>query len=138
MDKRSIGSLLDSVAASIDQAHAAQVAALSALRDIAEHQAGYAIPRESLNGTVTEPRLDDDLPAGKGVLSVSEVAAIMHVSDSSVYEIVHQGALPAMRWGRQFRISRRGLMAFMGGLNADDRERLIRETVERTLKDTEL
>jgi len=136
MDGTSIRTLLDSVATSIDQAHAAQVAALSALRELLEHREAEALNWGATPGMPAQ--LDDDLPAGKGVFTVSEVAKIMRVSDSNVYEMVHQGVIPSMRWGRQIRISRRGLAAFMGGMSANDFERLIRETVEKALRDTPL
>ncbi|MDN5716475.1 MAG: helix-turn-helix domain-containing protein [Janibacter sp.] len=38
-------------------------------------------------------------------LTVAEVAAIMRVSKMTVYRMVHNGDLPAVRVGRSFRVS---------------------------------
>ena len=37
-------------------------------------------------------------------LTVAEVAAMMRVSNMTVYRLVHSGELPAIRFGRSFRI----------------------------------
>jgi excisionase family DNA binding protein len=37
-------------------------------------------------------------------LTVAEVAAMMRVSSMTVYRLVHSGELPAVRFGRSFRI----------------------------------
>ena len=37
-------------------------------------------------------------------LSVAEVAALMRVSKMTVYRLVHNGELPAVRVGRSFRV----------------------------------
>jgi excisionase family DNA binding protein len=37
-------------------------------------------------------------------LTVSEVAALMRVSKMTVYRLVHNGELPAVRFGRSFRV----------------------------------
>ena len=37
-------------------------------------------------------------------LAVSEVAEMMRVSNMTVYRMVHSGELPAVRFGRSFRI----------------------------------
>ena len=37
-------------------------------------------------------------------LTVSEVADMMRVSNMTVYRLVHSGELPAIRFGRSFRI----------------------------------
>ncbi|WP_353808458.1 helix-turn-helix domain-containing protein [Agromyces sp. SYSU T00194] len=37
-------------------------------------------------------------------LTVAEVAAIMRVSRMTVYRLVHAGELPAIRFGRSFRV----------------------------------
>ena len=37
-------------------------------------------------------------------LTVAEVAAIMRVSKMTVYRLVHDGRLPAVRVGRSFRV----------------------------------
>ncbi|MET1043898.1 MAG: helix-turn-helix domain-containing protein [Microbacteriaceae bacterium] len=37
-------------------------------------------------------------------LTVAEVASMMRVSNMTVYRLVHSGELPAIRFGRSFRI----------------------------------
>lgn len=37
-------------------------------------------------------------------LTVAEVASLMRVSKMTVYRLVHQGTLPAVRVGRSFRV----------------------------------
>jgi excisionase family DNA binding protein len=37
-------------------------------------------------------------------LTVAEVASVMRVSKMTVYRLVHQGTLPAVRVGRSFRV----------------------------------
>jgi excisionase family DNA binding protein len=37
-------------------------------------------------------------------LTVAEVAVMMRVSNMTVYRLVHSGELPAVRFGRSFRI----------------------------------
>jgi excisionase family DNA binding protein len=37
-------------------------------------------------------------------LTVAEVATLMRVSNMTVYRLVHAGELPAVRFGRSFRI----------------------------------
>ena len=38
-------------------------------------------------------------------LTVAEVAAVMRVSKMTVYRLVHNGEIPAVRVGRSFRVS---------------------------------
>ena len=42
--------------------------------------------------------------SGVRFLTVGEVAAMMRVSNMTVYRLVHSGELPAVRFGRSFRI----------------------------------
>ncbi|MCV6985067.1 helix-turn-helix domain-containing protein [Mycobacterium shinjukuense] len=42
--------------------------------------------------------------AGTQFLTVAEVAALMRVSKMTVYRLVHNGELPAVRVGRSFRV----------------------------------
>ena len=49
---------------------------------------------------------------------------------TNVYELVQTRQLPAMRIGRQIRIGRRGLVAFLHGMNADDFDTLIKRRAE--------
>ena len=39
-------------------------------------------------------------------LTVAEVAELMRVSKMTVYRLVHSGQLPAVRFGRSFRVQR--------------------------------
>ncbi len=42
--------------------------------------------------------------SGARFLTVGEVADMMRVSNMTVYRLVHSGELPAVRFGRSFRI----------------------------------
>lgn len=44
-------------------------------------------------------------------LTVAEVAAMMRVSNMTVYRMVHSGDLPAIRFGRSFRIPETAVLA---------------------------
>lgn len=48
-------------------------------------------------------------------LTVAEVARILRVSKMTVYRLVHSGELPAVRVGRSFRVSRRGVDDYLRG-----------------------
>ncbi|RKR73050.1 helix-turn-helix domain-containing protein [Frondihabitans australicus] len=47
--------------------------------------------------------MSDDL-TGVRFLTVAEVADMMRVSKMTVYRMVHSGELPAIRFGRSFRV----------------------------------
>ena len=44
-------------------------------------------------------------------LTVAEVAEMMRVSNMTVYRLVHAGELPAIRFGRSFRIPESAVVA---------------------------
>ncbi len=44
-------------------------------------------------------------------LTVGEVAGLMRVSTMTVYRLVHSGELPAVRFGRSFRIPESAVVA---------------------------
>jgi excisionase family DNA binding protein len=44
-------------------------------------------------------------------LTVAEVAEMMRVSNMTVYRLVHAGELPAVRFGRSFRIPESAVIA---------------------------
>ncbi len=44
-------------------------------------------------------------------LTVGEVAEMMRVSNMTVYRLVHSGELPAVRFGRSFRIPESAVVA---------------------------
>jgi excisionase family DNA binding protein len=56
---------------------------------------------------VTEPRLDSPL------LTAAEVAALLAVPRSSVYEYVRRGDIPHITIGRHLRFERRSLEAWL-------------------------
>ena len=52
-----------------------------------------------------EPGVGDVAPAPRAqFLTVAEVASLMRVSKMTVYRLVHNGELPAVRVGRSFRV----------------------------------
>jgi excisionase family DNA binding protein len=54
-------------------------------------------------------------------LTVNEVAEMMRVSSMTVYRMVHSGELPAIRFGRSFRIPESAVlqMVYSAGNGAD-------------------
>ncbi|HVB27835.1 MAG TPA: helix-turn-helix domain-containing protein [Mycobacteriales bacterium] len=46
-------------------------------------------------------------------LTVAEVAALMRVSKMTVYRMVHAGTLPAVRFGRSFRVPERAVHDYL-------------------------
>lgn len=65
---------------------------------------GYVMT--SINGpSGREPGREGAGQSGKAqFLTVAEVAALMRVSKMTVYRLVHNGELPAVRVGRSFRV----------------------------------
>jgi len=51
----------------------------------------------------------DSQPGSTQFLTVAEVAALMRVSKMTVYRLVHNGELPAVRVGRSFRVHARAV-----------------------------
>ncbi|MFI6048395.1 helix-turn-helix domain-containing protein [Nocardia sp. NPDC051321] len=47
------------------------------------------------------------------LLTIAEVAAIMKVSKMTVYRLIHQGDLPAIRQGRSFRVPESAVHAYI-------------------------
>ena len=62
-------------------------------------------------------------------LTVAEVADMLRVSRMTVYRWVHAGDMPAVRFGRSFRVPSAAVETFMeqaelaGGLEAEDDDR---------------
>lgn len=52
-------------------------------------------------------------------LTVAEVAAMMRVSKMTVYRLVHSGDLPAIRFGRSFRVPESAVEAALAQHVAD-------------------
>ena len=48
-------------------------------------------------------------------LTVAEVAALMRVSKMTVYRLVHNGDLPAIRVGRSFRVPEKAVHDYLNG-----------------------
>ena len=58
-------------------------------------------------------------PVNGPFLTVAEVAARMRVSKMTVYRHVHSGELPAIRFGRSFRVQRRAVEELIEGPEVD-------------------
>jgi excisionase family DNA binding protein len=54
-------------------------------------------------------------------LTVAEVADMMRVSKMTVYRMVHSGDLPAIRFGRSFRVPESAVVAVIEGSAPVDR-----------------
>lgn len=61
---------------------------------------------------MTRPALPEDL-TGLTFLTVAEVAVIMRVSKMTVYRLVHEGDLEAIRVGRSFRVPDRAVHQYL-------------------------
>lgn len=64
----------------------------------------------------------------KGVYTAAEVAEILKVTPSTIYDLLHTGELPSVRIGKQFRVGKFVLWAYVNRL---DREGLVEEILER-------
>jgi len=62
--------------------------------------------------------MQDDLTDVR-FLTVAEVADMMRVSKMTVYRMVHSGELPAIRFGRSFRVPESAVPAVLRGGIAD-------------------
>ena len=60
--------------------------------------------RDSAGGRPTRDTGSSDAQGRTQFLTVAEVAALMRVSKMTVYRLVHNGELPAVRVGRSFRV----------------------------------
>jgi excisionase family DNA binding protein len=52
-------------------------------------------------------------------LTVAEVAEMMRVSTMTVYRLVHSGELPAVRFGRSYRIPESAVVGLVGLADSD-------------------
>jgi excisionase family DNA binding protein len=52
-------------------------------------------------------------------LTVAEVAAVMRVSKMTVYRLVHNGELPAVRVGKSFRVPEQAVDDYLRGAYFD-------------------
>jgi excisionase family DNA binding protein len=48
------------------------------------------------------------------VLTVQQVQEVLNVSKTTAYELVHTGAIPSVRIGRTFRVTRAAVAEFLG------------------------
>ena len=64
----------------------------------------------------------------RGVYTAAEVADILKVTPSKIYDLLHTKELPSVRVGRQFRVGKFALWAYMNGLN---HEGLVEEILNR-------
>lgn len=65
-------------------------------------------PEGSLEGG-SDGAKDQDM----NFLTVAEVAALMRVSKMTVYRLVHNGDVPAVRVGRSFRVREKDVHAYL-------------------------
>ena len=68
-------------------------------------------------------------------LTVAEVAEMMRVSNMTVYRLVHSGDLPAVRFGRSFRIPESAVVAAEGLVAVASGPRVITPNVKDNMKD---
>jgi excisionase family DNA binding protein len=52
-------------------------------------------------------------PAGTDYLRVAEVAAAMHVPRMTVYELVQDGKLPAVSFGKSYRVPAQAVQEYL-------------------------
>lgn len=52
-------------------------------------------------------------------LTVAEVAQVLRVSKMTVYRLVHSGEMPAVRFGRSFRVPERAVEQYLKGAVVD-------------------
>ena len=68
-----------------------------------------------------------------GTYTVRETAEILQLTDDKVYDLIHTGELPYVKVGRQYRIGKLRLWAFINGLDdAASLEEVIRAALRGT------
>lgn len=55
-------------------------------------------------------------------MTVAEVADVMRVSKMTVYRLVHSGELPAVQFGRSYRVPESAVEQFLGSARIEHRE----------------
>ena len=73
------------------------------------------MPQNNAPAGATPRRSDGDNLARVQFLTVAEVAAAMRVSKMTVYRLVHNGELPAVRVGRSFRVPEDAVHEYLRG-----------------------
>ena len=70
--------------------------------------------RDSASGKAArDAGAGDAQPPRAQFLTVAEVASLMRVSKMTVYRLVHNGELPAVRVGRSFRVPERAVHDYL-------------------------
>ena len=69
--------------------------------------------------TAANRKAEGDGLARTQFLTVAEVAAAMRVSKMTVYRLVHNGELPAVRVGRSFRVPEEAVHEYLRGSYID-------------------
>ena len=64
----------------------------------------------------------------RGVYTAAEVADILMVTSSTVYDLLHTRKLPSVRVGRQFRIGKFAFWCYLNGMN---HEGLVEQILDR-------
>ena len=64
----------------------------------------------------------------RGVYTVAEIADILKVTPSTIYELLHTKHLPSIRIGKQFRVGKFAFWAYINGL---DHEELVEDILQR-------
>jgi excisionase family DNA binding protein len=54
-------------------------------------------------------------------MTVAEVAEVLRVSKMTVYRLVHSGEMPAVRFGRSFRVPEEAVSQYLKGAVVDGR-----------------
>jgi excisionase family DNA binding protein len=67
--------------------------------------------------------MDDSRPNDQ-FLTVAEVAYMMRLSRATVYRLLQSGKLPAVRFGRSYRVSERAMNKFVAEAALEDRSAL--------------
>lgn len=81
------------------------------------HHRVFRIHREDEVRTMPEPRHF----AEARFMTVAEVAEVMRVSKMTVYRLVHSGELPAVQFGRSYRVPETAVEAFLGSARLETR-----------------
>lgn len=64
-------------------------------------------------GATARTQAPESPAAGSSFLTVAEVATLMRVSKMTVYRLVHNGELPAVRVGRSFRVHEKAVHDYL-------------------------
>lgn len=118
--------ILARLAASVEASHRAQLELLEAMRLlILEPRLTMGEEKAATSHSESDPELAaldaatlDGLP-DSAVFTVDDVAKLLRISRNTAYELVRQKRIPSLALGRQIRIPRRGLVAFLRGMDAD-------------------